>query len=62
MQSPIHNVSFKVTTAEYVDLIPNLLPGPSLSRCDTMVGCSGIGIIGDINVFWLDVVSNLFCG
>ena len=55
-------MEIKVTTAKYFDLIPNLLPGPFLSRCDTMVGCFGIGIIGDINVFWLDVVRNLFCG
>ena len=34
-----------LVTAEYSDLIPNLLPGPFLSRCDAMAGCIGDGII-----------------
>ena len=57
-----HRTYSDLGTAEYFDLIPNLLPGPSLSRCNTMARCFGIGIIRDIIVFCLDIVRNLFCG
>ena len=73
MQSPIHGrsvIDIKATTAKYSDLIPNLLAGHSLSGCDTVAGCFGVGkkkmlnvikqhslsLLGDINVPWPDVI------
>ena len=51
-----------LVTAEYSDLISNLLPGPFLFRCDAMAGCIGNGIMLNIiqqGFLWILMISSL---
>ena len=46
MESPVYGrsvIDIKQTTVQYAAIIPDLLAGHSLSGCDTVAGCFGIG-------------------